>query len=152
MLDPQSHPSAIANLGAMLARTIALFDPPDVFWKKLRGAFTDPQRLRLTDPGRPEVCNIFTMHKAGSPEATVAEVHANCTGAKWGCVDCKKVFFDNFDRELVPLRVRRKELEAKPEEVHAVLAEGAAKARVIAEATMREVRSAMGLGGAAPGA
>jgi tryptophanyl-tRNA synthetase len=129
--------------------SIALFDPPDVFWKKLRGAFTDPQRLRLTDPGRPEVCNIFTMHKAVSPEATVTEVYANCTGAKWGCVDCKKVFFDHFDRELVPLRVRRKELEAKPEQVHAALAEGAAKARVIAEATMREVRGAMGLGGAA---
>ncbi len=127
--------------------SIALFDPPDVFWKKLRGAFTDPQRLRLTDPGRPEICNIFTMHKAVSPEATVAEVHANCTGAKWGCVDCKKVFFDNIDRELVPLRAKRKELEAKPEEVHTALAEGAKKARVIAEGTMREVRSAMGLGG-----
>jgi tryptophanyl-tRNA synthetase len=129
--------------------SIALFDPPDVFWKKLRGAFTDPQRLRLTDPGRPEVCNIFTMHKAVSPEATVDEVRTNCTTAKWGCVDCKKVMFDNFDRELVPLRVRRKELEAKPDEVYAALADGAAKARVIAESTMREVRAAMGLGGKA---
>jgi len=127
--------------------SIALFDPPEVFWKKLRGAFTDPQRLRLTDPGRPEVCNIYTMHKAVSPEATVAEVATSCTTARWGCVECKKVMFDNFDRELVPLRVRRKELEAKPELVHAVLAEGAAKARALAETTMSEVRRAMGLGG-----
>jgi tryptophanyl-tRNA synthetase len=128
--------------------SIALFDTPEVFWKKLKGAFTDPQRLKLSDPGRPEVCNIFTMHKAISPEATLAEVQTNCTTATWGCVECKKVLFDNFDRELVPLRVRRKELEAKPEEVHAILAEGAAKARAIAETTMTEVRQSMGLGGA----
>ncbi len=127
--------------------SIALFDPPDVFWKKLRGAFTDPQRLRLSDPGRPEICNIFTMHKAVSPEATVGEVYTNCTTAKWGCVDCKKVMFDNFERELVPLRGRRKELEEKPEEVRAALAAGAAKARTIAASTMGEVRAAMGLGG-----
>jgi len=127
--------------------SVALFDPPDVFWKKIRGAFTDPQRLRLSDPGRPEICNIYTMHKAVSPEATCAEVYVNCTTAKWGCVDCKKVMFDNFDRELVPLRVRREELEAKPALVHEALMDGAAKARAIAESTMREVRSAMGLGG-----
>jgi len=139
----------LTKMSKSKGNSIGLFDPPDVFWKKLRGAFTDPQRLKLTDPGRPEVCNIFTMHKAVSPEATVAEVATNCTGAKWGCVDCKKVLFDTFDRELVPLRIRRKELESKPDEVHAVLAEGAAKARVIATATMREVRDAMGLGGGA---
>jgi tryptophanyl-tRNA synthetase len=137
----------VTKMSKSKGNSIPLFDPPDAFWKKLRGAFTDPQRLRLTDPGRPEVCNIFTMHKAVSPEATVAEVVVNCTGAKWGCVDCKKVMFDNLDRELVPLRVRRKELEAKPDEVHAALAAGAAKARTIAESTMREVRDAMGLGG-----
>jgi tryptophanyl-tRNA synthetase len=127
--------------------SIALFDEPDVFWKKVRGAFTDPQRLKLSDPGRPEVCNIFTMHKAVSPDATVAEVRKNCTTAAWGCVDCKKVMFDNFDRELVPLRAKRKELQAKPELVHAVLAEGADSARAIAETTMKEVRHAMGIGG-----
>jgi len=127
--------------------SIALFDPPDVFWKKLRGAFTDPQRLRLSDPGNPDICNIFTMHKAVSPEATVAEVRINCTSAKWGCVDCKKVMFDHFDRELLPLRARRKELIERPAEVRAALAEGAAKARVLADETMGQVRSAMGLGG-----
>ncbi len=127
--------------------SIALFDPPEVFWKKLKGAFTDPQRLKLTDPGRPEVCNIFTMHKAVSSEATVAEVSANCTGAKWGCVECKKVMFDNFDRELVPLRLKREELLAKPAEVHAALAAGAEAARGLAEETLVKVRSAMGLGG-----
>jgi tryptophanyl-tRNA synthetase len=126
--------------------SIALFEEPDVFWNKLRGAFTDPQRLRKSDPGRPEVCNIFTMHKAMSPAETVTEVHAHCTEATWGCVDCKKVLFENFDKELVPLRVRRKELAASPESVRAALARGAAKARVLAKETMSEVRTAMGLG------
>jgi tryptophanyl-tRNA synthetase len=127
--------------------SIGLFDPPDVFWKKLRPAFTDPQRLRLSDPGRPEVCNIYTMHQAVSPPATVTEVHANCTGAKWGCVDCKKVLFDHFDQELVPLRKKREELD--PAQVRAALAAGAAKAREIADKTIVEVRSAMGLGSGA---
>jgi tryptophanyl-tRNA synthetase len=126
--------------------SIALFEEPDAFWNKLRGAFTDPQRLRKSDPGRPEVCNIYTMHKAMSPPETVTEVHASCTGAKWGCVDCKKVLFENFDRELVPLRAKRKELQASPDAVKRALGEGAGKARLLARETMTQVRTAMGLG------
>jgi tryptophanyl-tRNA synthetase len=130
--------------------SIAVFEPPDAFWNKLRGAFTDPQRLRKSDPGRPEVCNIYTMHKAVSPPETVTEVYASCTGAKWGCVDCKKVLFENFDKELVPLRAKRRELEASPALVSSALAEGAAKARVLATDTMKQVRTAMGLGSEPP--
>src|SRR5580693_2930473 len=102
-----------AKMSNSKGNTIGLFEGPDAFRTKLRGAFTDPQRLRKSDPGRPEVCNIYTMHQAISPEATVTEVHANCTQAKWGCVDCKKVLFENFDRELVPLRTKRESLDAK---------------------------------------
>jgi tryptophanyl-tRNA synthetase len=127
--------------------TIALFDTKEDFWNKLRGAFTDPQRLRKSDPGRPEVCNIYTMHQAISPEATVKEVHDSCTQAKWGCVDCKKVLFEHFDRELVPLRTKREALDAK--RVVEALGDGAAKARTIAEVTMKEVRGALGLGSGA---
>jgi tryptophanyl-tRNA synthetase len=125
---------------------LGVFDPPDVFWNKLRGAFTDPQRLRTSDPGRPEVCNIYTMHKVVSPPATMLEVHANCTEAKWGCVDCKKVLLEHFDKELVPLRARRKELEGSPDLVQHALGGGAGKARAIARETMTQVRGAMGLG------
>jgi tryptophanyl-tRNA synthetase len=127
--------------------TIALFDTKEDFWNKLRGAFTDPKRLRKSDPGRPEVCNIYTMHQAISPEATVLEVHENCTGAKWGCFDCKKVLFENFDRELVPLRTKREALDSR--QVQASLADGASKARRLARETMREVRDALGLGSGA---
>jgi tryptophanyl-tRNA synthetase len=129
--------------------TIAVFEQKDAFWNKLRGAFTDPQRLRKSDPGRPEICNIYTMHQAVSPEETVQEVAANCTGAKWGCVDCKKVLFENFDRELVPLRAKRESLDASSNLVTEALGDGAAKARAIAKETMREVRDVMGLGSGA---
>jgi tryptophanyl-tRNA synthetase len=123
---------------------ISVFEPREAFWEKLRTAFTDPQRLRRSDPGRPEICNIYTMHKAVSPAETQAEVVENCTGAKWGCVDCKKVLFEHFDRELVPLRTKRDALSLP--QIREALGDGAEKARTIARRTMSEVREVMGLG------
>ncbi len=138
-----------AKMSKSKNNTISLFEPRESFWNKLRTAYTDPQRLKRSDPGRPEICNIFTMHKAVSPKQTQDEVVANCTGAKWGCVDCKKVLFENFDKELVPLRAKRESLSLS--EVRQQLGDGAAKARKIAVETMKEVREAMGLGsGAVP--
>jgi len=134
----------LTKMSKSKGNTIGLFEKPDVFWEKLKKAYTDPQRLRLTDPGRPEICNIYTMHKAISPKETQDEVVANCTGAKWGCVACKKVLFDNFDKELTPLRTKREQITI--DQVRQSLGDGASKARRIAEATMKEVRSAMGLG------
>jgi tryptophanyl-tRNA synthetase len=87
--------------------TIGLFEDKDSFWNKLRGAFTDPQRLRRSDPGRPEVCNIYTMHKAISTPEQVELTYKECTTAQRGCIDCKKILQENFERELVPLRTKR---------------------------------------------
>ncbi len=126
---------------------ISLFEPKDGFWNKLRTAYTDPQRLKKSDPGRPEICNVFTMHKAVSPKETQDEVVANCTGATWGCVECKKVLFEHFDRELVPLRTKREQLSI--DRVRQALGDGASKARRIAEETMKEVRAALGIGSGA---
>ena len=109
--------------------TIGLFEAPKPFWDKLKRAYTDPQRLRLSDPGRPEICNIFTMHKAMSPKETQDEVYVNCTEAKWGCVACKKVLFDNFEKELIPLRTKRQQLSL--DQVRQAMGDGAAKARRI---------------------
>jgi tryptophanyl-tRNA synthetase len=133
-----------AKMSKSKGNTISLFEPKDSFWNKLRTAFTDPQRLKKSDPGRPEICNIFTMHKAMSPKETQDEVHSSCTGAKWGCVDCKKVLFENFEKELVPLRTKREALSI--DQVRQALGDGASKARKIAQETMKEVREAMGLG------
>lgn len=130
--------------------TIALFEDRDAFWNKLRGAFTDPQRLRRSDPGRPEVCNIYTMHKALSTPEEVDLTYKECTTAQRGCIDCKKILMESFDRELVDLRIRRREVSAHPDRIRQALGDGAAKARAIAQGTMREVRDAMGLGSGAP--
>jgi tryptophanyl-tRNA synthetase len=114
-------------------------------WKKLKGAYTDPQRLRREDPGRPEVCNIFTMHRAVSPPETIEEVDVKCRTAGWGCGDCKQVLAQNLSKELTPIRLKAKELAQKPDEVLDALADGARRCRSIAKETMREVRDRMGL-------
>jgi tryptophanyl-tRNA synthetase len=148
--DPATGEITRSKMSKSKGNTIGLFEPKDAFWNKLRGAFTDPQRLRRADPGRPEICNIYTMHQALSSPEEVKLTFEECTTAQRGCMDCKKVLMESFERELVPLRVRRAELDANPEGVRTALARGAEKARSIAEETMREVRAAMGLGGEAP--
>jgi tryptophanyl-tRNA synthetase len=89
------------------------------------------------------------MHKAISTPEEVDLTYKECTTAQRGCVDCKKILMESFDRELVPLRARRAEIEGHPDRLRQVLGDGAAKARRIAVETMREVRPAMGLGSGA---
>ena len=89
------------------------------------------------------------MHKALSTPDEVKLTHEECTTAKRGCIDCKKILQESFERELVPLRVKRAELDARPESVREALGDGAEKARRTASATLREVRAAMGLGSGA---
>ncbi len=124
--------------------SVGIFESSESFWNKLRPAFTDPQRLRKSDPGRPDVCNIFTMHKSVSTAEQQAEVRKKCEGAEWGCMDCKKLLFENFEKELVPLRTKREALS--PDDVRTSLKRGAEKARDIAEKTITEVREVLGLG------
>jgi tryptophanyl-tRNA synthetase len=134
-----------AKMSKSLGNTIGLIDSPEEIWQKLRPAKTDPARVTRKDPGNPEVCNIYHLHRYFSPPATIATVADNCRGAKWGCLDCKRVLADNMIRALAPIRERALSLQARPEMVDEILADGAASARRIAEATMREVRERMGL-------
>ena len=106
---------------------------------------TDPQRQRRSDPGRPEVCNVFSMHKIFSPAEEVAMIDTECRRAGIGCVDCKKRFAANLNANLAPFRQRRVELAKDPTYVQGVLDDGARRARLIAEQTMVEVRQAVGL-------
>jgi len=106
---------------------------------------TDPKRIRKTDPGTPEVCNIYHLHKAFSPPETVEHVAVQCSTAGWGCIDCKKVLFESMERELVPIRTRAEALRARPSDVEEALAAGADRTRTIARETMREVRERMGM-------
>jgi tryptophanyl-tRNA synthetase len=134
-----------AKMSKSLGNTIGLLETPEEVWAKLRPAMTDPARVRKTDPGTPEVCNIYNLHKAFSDAATVEHVAAQCRSAGWGCLDCKKVLLDGMMRELTPIRVRARELEAHPELVTDALAAGAAHSGEIARSTMSTVRETMGL-------
>ena len=138
-LDAQS------KMSKSLGNTVGLLEEPDEIWAKLRAAVTDPKRQRRTDPGTPEVCNIYHLHKAFSPPATVEHVAIQCRSAGWGCIDCKKVLHDSMDKELVPIRARAKEIAGNPAKVADTLKAGAERARVVARETMKEVKEKMGL-------
>jgi tryptophanyl-tRNA synthetase len=112
---------------------------------KVMTMVTDPQRTHRTIPGRPEVCNVFTLHHSFTPEADVERIAADCRSAKLGCVDDKKCLAANINRNLAEFREKRAELAKNPDYVWDVLADGAKRARVIADQTMDEVRAALGL-------
>jgi tryptophanyl-tRNA synthetase len=134
-----------AKMSKSLGNTIGLLEPPEDVWKKLRPAVTDPKRVRREDPGTPEVCNIYHLHKAFSPPATVEHVAQQCSSAGWGCIECKKVLHESMEVELVPIRARAAELRAAPERVTQALDAGAARAESVARETLREVKDVMGL-------
>ncbi|MCO4101404.1 MAG: tryptophan--tRNA ligase [Gemmatimonas sp.] len=135
-----------AKMSKSLGNTIGLLETDDEIWQKLRPAMTDPQRVRKSDPGRPEVCNIFQLHKAFNDETTVTNVAAQCRTAGWGCMDCKKVLLEGMVQELTPIRRRSEDLDAEPQQVLDALADGGRTARGIAQQTISEVREIMGLG------
>src|SRR5690349_13280698 len=138
-LDGQS------KMSKSMGNTIGLIEEPTAIWDKLRPAMTDPARVKKTDPGTPEVCNIYQLHKAFSPPATVEHVALQCSTAGWGCIDCKKVLHASMETELVPIRARAKELAAKPKLVTDALASGADHCRKLARETLGVVREKMGI-------
>ncbi len=134
-----------AKMSKSMGNTIGLLESREEIWAKLRPAVTDPARVRRTDPGHPDVCNIYHLHKAFSAPDTVKHVYEQCTTAGWGCIDCKQTLLESMDQELVPIRRRAAELREQPERVEDVLAAGASACRAIARQTMSEVRERMGL-------
>jgi tryptophanyl-tRNA synthetase len=105
---------------------------------------TDPARVKRTDPGNPDVCNIYSLHKHFSRPETVEHVAVQCRSAGWGCIDCKRELADAIEERFAPMRAKAGELRADPERVHTILAGGSEKARVVAQVTMAEVRDCMG--------
>ncbi|PYO11540.1 MAG: tryptophan--tRNA ligase [Gemmatimonadetes bacterium] len=134
-----------AKMSKSLGNTVDLLEDPALIWEKLKPAVTDPKRVRRTDPGTPEVCNIYHLHKAFSAQATVDHVAVQCRTAGWGCLDCKKVLHESMEKELAPMRARAREIAANPKKMERDLAAGADHARSIAEQTMGAVKKKMGL-------
>jgi tryptophanyl-tRNA synthetase len=133
------------KMSKSLNNHIELAATPEATRKRVLEMVTDPQRIRRTDPGNPDVCNVFTMHKVFSPQADVEMVNVECRRAGIGCVECKTLFAKNLNESLAPFRQKRAEMAARPDMVSDVLNEGAKRARKIAQETMQEVRSAVGL-------
>lgn len=106
---------------------------------------TDPARLRRTDPGNPDVCNVYSLHKIFSKTDEVENINVECRRAGIGCVDCKKLLVKNMNDYFAPLRAKREEFAKDEAGTWDMLRDGAKRAEVIAEATMAEVRAAVGL-------
>ncbi len=124
------------------SNAINLSDSIDDIHQKAVKMITDPKRIRKTDPGRPEECNVFSYYKTLAPKLQ-EDVHSWCTGATKGCMDCKKLLAEQMVDYLAPIRDKRRELEKDKDYIRDVLNEGAKKAKSIAQKTMVEVRQAV---------
>ena len=125
--------------------TIGLREDPDAVAKKLKGMMTDPARQRRTDPGDPEKCPVWDLHKIYSTPETQAWVSQGCRTAGIGCLDCKKPVIDAVVGELRTMRARAQEFEQNRDLVRGIIAEGNEKARDVARQTLDEVHQAMGM-------
>jgi tryptophanyl-tRNA synthetase len=133
------------KMSKSLNNHIELAITPDETIKRVMMMVTDPARIKRTDPGNPDICNVFSMHKIFSPREEVEMINLECRRAGIGCVECKMRFAANLNKNLEPMRTKRLELASRPEQVQVVLEDGARRARVIAEKTMEEVRGAVQL-------
>ncbi len=114
--------------------------------KKVMIFYTDPQKLRKGDPGRPEICPVFFYHKIFSPSERVEEVERDCRSGRLGCVDCKRLMLEGLEGFLKPIRERRQEVARDKELLRSILEEGSKRARQIASQTMEEVRGKIRVG------
>jgi tryptophanyl-tRNA synthetase len=133
------------KMSKSLNNHIELASIPEETTARVREMVTDPARIKRTDPGNPDVCNVYTMHKIFSPRVDVEMVNVECRRAGIGCVDCKKLLAKNLNNHLEPFRAKRAEFAARPGYIQDVLDDGARRARTIAQKTMEEVREAMQL-------
>ena len=124
---------------------VFLSDPPKEIDQKLSRMMTDPARVRRTDPGEPEKCPAFELHKIYCTPEEIDYVSKGCRTAGIGCLECKKVMINRVIAELTPIQEKRAALEKRPQEVHEVIAAGNRVAQETASETMVEVREAIGL-------
>lgn len=122
---------------------IYLSESPDEIVAKVAQMFTDPQRARRSDPGNPEVCNVFEFHKLYSNKETVDKINHECRRAQIGCVECKQIMANSLIKALEPIHEKREYYLTRPQLVDDIIVEGGNKARNVARQTMTEVRAAL---------
>ncbi|HTP39107.1 MAG TPA: tryptophan--tRNA ligase [Steroidobacteraceae bacterium] len=125
--------------------TIGLREDPDSVARKLKAMQTDPARVRRTDPGDPDKCPVFDLHKVYSPPETQAWAAAGCRSAGIGCLECKKPLIEKVVEEITGIRARAVEYQENPELINNLVAEGSEKAREVARQTLDDVRRCMNL-------
>lgn len=135
----------VAKMGKSLNNHIEIASTPEETKQRVMQMVTDPARMRRTDPGNPDVCNVFSMHKVFSSQEEVAMIDVECRRAGIGCVQCKQTLAKNMNAYFAPFREKRNALAQDPGYVWDVLAEGKTRAQAIARQTMQEVRAAVGL-------
>jgi tryptophanyl-tRNA synthetase len=124
---------------------IYLTDTDDEIRAKTGQMITDPQRARRTDPGNPDVCNVYSFHEIYTPIDTVRQIDKDCRSAGIGCVECKQLMAENLLKALAPIRIKRAELESDLGRVREIVEQGNSRARSIAVETMAEVKEAIGV-------
>ena len=124
---------------------IFLSDPAETVASKAAGMVTDPQRMRKSDPGNPDICNVYDFHKLYSPPELTEEMNRRCRSADIGCVQCKKLMAQHLNAFLEPMRERRRYYQERPDLVRQLITAGTAAARETARRTMEEVRAAVKL-------
>jgi tryptophanyl-tRNA synthetase len=133
------------KMSKSLNNHIEIAATPEETTKRVMMMVTDPQRKRRTDPGNPDICNVFSMHQIFSKPEEIKMINKECRRAGIGCVECKQIFANNLNSHLEPFRARRAEIAKKPLQVWDILDDGAKRARIIAEETIMEVREAVEL-------
>ena len=133
------------KMSKSLNNHIEISATPEETQKRVMTMVTDPARKLRSDPGNPDVCNVYSMHKMFSSREEIDMVNVECRRAGIGCVDCKKLLAKNMNHYSEPLREKRAELSQHPERIWDILEDGAGRARAIAAQTMQEVRAAIGL-------
>lgn len=125
--------------------TISLRESPENIDKKIRTMPTDPARIKRSDPGDPEKCPVWSLHKVYSDESTKKWVQSGCKSAGIGCIECKQPVIAAVQKEVGDIREKAKEFEENPQLVKHIVAQGAEKARDVAQETLKEVKEAMNL-------
>jgi len=124
---------------------IYLSDPPKVIREKTLQMFTDKTRLRKTDPGHPDICNVFSFHKLYTSPEKVSQIEEDCKKARIGCVECKKLLAENLINGLAPIQEKRSYYQEHLEELKNIIDAGIKKARSVATTTLEEAKEAIGI-------
>lgn len=134
-----------AKMGKSLGNAVLLSDDDDSILQAVMKAVTDPAKIRKSDPGHPEICNVFTYHRVFSPPEEVEAIERDCRAGALGCVEDKRRLAKVLQELVAPLRERRRQWEQRPDDVWDIIRQGTARAREEGQKTLDLVREAMGI-------